>query len=270
MKAVEKYNKRADAADSLLCIGLDSDPTQIPERFRYEQDPQFAFNRWIIEQTHPYTAAYKLNAAFYEAEGTQGWGAMRATEVYLRQEHPDILRICDAKRGDVESTNAAYAKAIFDQMGFDAVTVHPYLGRTALYPFLERADKGIIILCRTSNAGAGEIQDLTIGDKPLWQVIAEKVSGEWNEHQNCMLVVGATYPDELRQIRAIVGDMTFLVPGVGTQGGDIHQVVQAGLNSTGKGLIISASRAIIFADDPGDAARTVRDQINLSVKNTAV
>jgi orotidine-5'-phosphate decarboxylase len=257
-----KYDRRVDQVDSLLCVGLDSDYERLPDRFRQAELPQFAFNRWIIEETHAYVSAYKPNAAFYEARGDEGMRALEHTAAYLREHHPDILTICDAKRGDIGTTNQGYVTAIFDRMGFDAVTLNPYLGHEALLPFLERRDKGCIILCRTSNPGAGELQDLRIGSKPLWQIVAEHVSHEWNAHGNCMLVAGATYPEELKRIRALVGDMTLLVPGVGAQGGDVQQTVRAGLNAHGKGLIVNSSRGIIFADDPAEAARVLRDAIN--------
>ncbi len=262
MKAVEKYNTRAEAAQSLLCVGLDSEITRIPTRYRELILPQFEFNRAIIEATHTYTAAYKMNMAFYEARGEDGLRELRLTMQHLQTHHPDIFTICDAKRADISSTNKAYAGAIFDSLSFDAVTLHPYMGQEALQPFLEREDKACIILCRTSNPGAGEIQDLSVDGKPLWQLIAEKASTEWNGNQNCMLVVGATYPDELRQVRAIAADITLLVPGVGTQGGEAKAVVQAGLNQIKKGLIINSSRGIIFSDYPAEAARTLRDLIN--------
>jgi orotidine-5'-phosphate decarboxylase len=262
MNVIDKFNARADAVGSLLCVGLDSDIALIPASFQSDPTPQFAFNRWIIDQTHAFTSAYKLNAAFYEARGEQGWYELRLTVECLHEKYPDVLTICDAKRGDIGSSNMGYVKAIFDELGFDAITLHPYLGGEALQPFLARADKGAIILCRTSNSGAGELQDLQIEGKPLWQRIAEKVSREWNTNGNCMLVVGATYPSEMRQIRDVAGDMTFLVPGIGVQGGDIDAVVEAGLNSVGKGLILTASRSIIFADNPGEVAQSTRDQIN--------
>lgn len=269
MNVIDKFNARAEAVDSFLCIGLDSDLAQIPESFQRASLPQFTFNRWLIEQTHAYAAVYKLNSAFYEALGQQGWHELRLTIDLLRENYPDILTICDAKRGDIGSTNDAYVTAIFDELGFDAITLHPYLGREALQPFLARADKGAIILCRTSNPGAGELQDLQVDGKPLWQIVAEKVSQEWNVNGNCMLVVGATYPDEMRQIRQIAGDTTFLVPGVGTQGGDVKAVVEAGLNRFSKGLIISASRSIIFADDPAGVAQSLRDQMNTAALRIA-
>lgn len=260
--AIQKYNQRVDTATSLLCVGLDSDFERIPEPFRHHEYPLFTFNRWLIEQTHTAVSAYKPNIAFYEARGDRGLSALRMTMEYLHLHHPDILTICDAKRADIGSTSQAYASAIFDWYGFDAVTLNPYLGRDALEPFLERADKGCIILCRTSNPGAGEFQDLPVAGRPLWQVVAETVRNQWNSNNNCMLVVGATYPDELKQVRNLVGDMTLLIPGIGAQGGDIESTLNAGLNSAGKGLIISASRSIIFADQPGDAAKTLREQIN--------
>jgi orotidine-5'-phosphate decarboxylase len=262
MNAIDKFNERSEQVDSLLCVGLDTEIGRLPEPYWDKEYPQFDFNRWIIEQTHPYVAAYKLNTAFYEARGEAGWHELRLTIDYLRDNHPDILTICDAKRGDISNTNESYAQAILDDMGFDAITLHPYLGREALAPFLARADKGAIILCRTSNPGAAEFQDVRVGGKPLWQVVAETVSQKWNANHNCMLVIGATYPNEMRRIRALVGDITFLVPGVGTQGGDVDQVVQAGLNSSGKGIIINASRSVIFVDKPAQAARMLQRQIN--------
>jgi orotidine-5'-phosphate decarboxylase len=245
-----------------LCVGLDSSFDRLPARFKSAALPQFAFNRWIIEQTHPYTSAYKPNAAFYEARGEEGMRALEQTMVYLQSHHPDILTVYDAKRGDIGSTSEAYAAAVFGRLGFDAVTLSPYLGEEALTPFLTRADKGCVILCRTSNPGAGELQDLVIDGKPLWQVVAERVSGRWNRRGNCMLVAGAPYPEELARIRSIVGDMTLLVPGVGAQGADVEQTVRAGLNANGLGMIVNSSRGVIFADDPAAAARSLRDAIN--------
>lgn len=259
---IAKYNARAETSNSLLCVGLDSRLEQIPARFHADPTPQFAFNRWIIEQTHAYAAAYKPNMAFYEARGEQGLVELRLTMEYLHERHPDILTICDAKRADIDSTNAGYVAEIFDWLGFDTVTLHPYLGRKALRPFLERGDKGCIILCRTSNTGAGELQDLMVNDRPLWQIVAERVRDDWNALGNCMLVVGATYPDELKQVRELTGDMTLLVPGIGAQGGNVEAVVRNGLANDGKGLIINASRSIIFASDPAAEAQRLRDEIN--------
>lgn len=259
---LEKYNARAEAVGSLLCVGLDVDFARIPERFRAAQYPQFEFGKWVADQTAGYAAAFKPNTAFYEARGAQGWAELKMTVEYLRSEHSEVVTICDAKRADIGNTNQGYVAAVFDEMGFDAVTLHPYLGREALEPFLKRDDKASIVLCRTSNAGAGEFQDLAIDGKPLWQHVAERVSGEWNELGNCMLVVGATYPEEMRAIRKVAPDVTFLVPGIGAQGGDVNAVVAAGLDARGKGLIISASRSVLFSDDPAVAAKRHRDEIN--------
>ncbi len=260
MNAINKYNLRAE--QSLLCVGLDSYLPKLPQRFLSDPHPQFTFNRWIIDQTHSYVGAYKPNIAFYEARGDAGLRDLKLTLEFLHANHPDILTICDAKRSDMASTSIGYVEEIFDWLGFDAVTLNPYLGSKAIQPFLDRTDRGCIVLCRTSNATAGELQDLLIDGKPLWQVVAEKVRDDWNSNQNCMLVVGATYPAELQQIRELVGDMTFLVPGIGAQGGSIQEVIEAGLNSHGKGLIISASRSVIFAEDPATEAEALWNEIN--------
>lgn len=259
---IEKYDRRVECVDSLLCVGLDSDYDRLPDRFKEEELPQFAFNRWIIEQTHACASAYKPNIAFYEARGIEGLRSLEATQNYLHEHHPDILTICDAKRADIGSTNRGYVTAIFDRLGFDAVTLNPYLGGEALAPFLAREDKACILLCRTSNPSAGEFQDLSIDGKPLWVIVAEHITQQWNTRGNCMLVAGATYPDDVRRIRALAGEMTLLVPGIVTQGGDIEQVMLAGMNSQGRGMIVNASRAVIFADDPEAAARALRDIMN--------
>jgi orotidine-5'-phosphate decarboxylase len=262
MSGVDKYNARADKANSLLCVGLDPEFEKLPERFRATPQPQFEFNKWVIEQTHEHAAAYKLNISFYESRGAEGLKDLKATAKYLRESYPDIFLICDAKRSEVENSMKEYAKELFDLFGFDAVTVNPYLGCKAMESFLERADKTSIILCRTSNTGAGDLQDLLVDGKPLWRVVAEKVRDEWNGNDNCMMVVGATYPQEMRDIRALMGDMTFLVPGVGKQGGSVEEAVRAGLNSEKKGMIVNSSRGIIFAEDPGAEAKKLKEEIN--------
>lgn len=261
-KAKKKYNQRAEKTNSLLCVGLDSDFSKLPSSFKEKEYPQFEFNKWIIEETAEFAAAFKLNMAFYEARGEQGMRELKMTMDYLRNHHGDIFTICDAKRADIGNTNNGYVESTFDYFGFDAITLHPYLGKEALKPFLDRKDKVSIILCRTSNPGAGELQDLPVGSKPLWQVVAEKVSSEWNNNHNCMLVAGATYPQELRVVRSIVGDMTLLVPGIDAQGGDVEATVRAGLNSSKLGMIINSSRGIIFSEDPREEAKKLRDEIN--------
>ncbi|MEK7190235.1 MAG: orotidine-5'-phosphate decarboxylase, partial [Patescibacteria group bacterium] len=219
---IDKYNQRARKINSLLCVGLDSDITKIPGKFAEMEFPQFEFNKWIIDETHEYAAAYKPNSAFYEARGDKGMKELKMTIEYLQNKYPEIFTICDAKRADIGNTNNGYVSAIFDWLGFDAITLHPYLGEEALLPFLERKDKVSIILCRTSNPGAGEFQNQLVNlagrQVPLWQVVAEKVYYDWNKNKNCMLVVGATYPEEMKKVREIAGDMTFLVPGIGAQG----------------------------------------------------
>lgn len=224
-----------------VCVGLDQ--------------ADFDANQSVIDGTFDLVCAYKPNAAFYlEAQ-------LQKTVNYIKSTHPDIPIILDAKRGDIGNTNASLAKAIFDDLGVDAVTVHPYLGKESLQPFLERKDKGIIVLVKTSNPGAPEFQDLKVDNKPLYQVVAEHIVS-WNTNGNCGVVVGATYPDELARVRKIVGDMPILVPGIGTQGGnDLEAILKNGLNSKKQGLIISSSRGIIFAEDPRQATLKLHQEI---------
>lgn len=262
MNPVHKYNSRVDKINSLLCVGLDSDFEKLPERFKNSANPQFEFNKSMIEQTHEYAAAYKLNMTMYEDRHDQGIREMKMTMDYITEKYPDIFTICDAKRGDIGPYNKGYITSTFDWMNYDSMTVHPYLGKESLKPFLDRANKGCIVVCHTSNSGAGELQDLEFNGKKLWEIVAEKVADEWNYNNNCMLVVGATYPGEMKKIRQMTGDMTFLVPGIGAQGGDVEQAVTAGLNSSGKGMIINSSRGIIFAQDPKAEAKKLRDEIN--------
>ncbi len=260
--SIEKYNQRADAINSLVCVGLDPEFAKLPDRFKSAGFPQFEFNKYIIDATYAHAAAFKPNVAFYEARGDAGLRELKMTMDYLREHHPDIFTICDAKRGDIGNTNAQSVAAIFDLFGFDAATVQPYLGKEAILPFLNRTDKVTIVLVRTSNPGAGEIQDLLVDGKPLWQIVAEKCEHEWNEHGNVMQVIGATYPKEMEVIRGIAKEMTFLVPGVSAQGGKVEATVKAGLNSDKKGMIINSSRGIIFANDPGAEAKKLKEEIN--------
>ena len=263
MNAVaEKLARRIEAVNSLLCVGLDPDFEKLPQRYRGHVDPQQRFGEWIIDQTAQYAAAIKLNAAFYEARGAEGVAEMERTVEYVRARYPELVTICDAKRADIGNTNKGYVEAIFDRMGFDAVTLHPYLGREALEPFLSRQDKMCIVLCRTSNAGAGEFQDLIVNARPLWLAVAERVSSEWDVDGNCALVVGATYPEEMRRIREVAPRTMMLVPGIGAQGGDVQAAVRAGLDTRGAGMLVSASRSILFSEEPSAAARALRDEIN--------
>jgi orotidine-5'-phosphate decarboxylase len=258
----EKLARRIEAVNSLLCVGLDPDFHKLPQSYRGHVDPLERFGKWIVDQTAEYAAAIKLNAAFYEARGAEGVAEMERTVEYVRERHPELVTICDAKRADIGNTNKGYVEAIFDRMGFDAVTLHPYLGREALEPFLSRRDKMCIVLCRTSNAGAGEFQDLIVDGRPLWLAVAARVSSTWDVDGSCALVVGATYPEEMRRIRQAAPRTTMLVPGIGAQGGDVHAAVRAGLDASGAGMLLSASRSILFSDEPGAAARVLRDEIN--------
>lgn len=263
--ALAKLQARMGSVGSLVCVGLDSSLGRLPERFDRENHPQLVFNEWVIEQTLPYAAAYKPNLAFYEARGAKGWDELARTMELLRSMAPDVFTIADAKRADIGPTNAGYVTGLFDELGFDAATLHPYLGAEALRPFLEREDKACIVLCRTSNPGAAELQDLEVGGAPLWETVATRVRDGWNAKGNCLLVVGATYPTELARARELCPDLTFLVPGVGAQGGDAATVVAHGLDAAGRGLLINSSRGIIFADDPAAEARKLRDQIREAV-----
>ncbi len=262
--AARKLEARMQASDSLLCVGLDPEISRVPERFQGERYPLFSFCREVIDATAAYACAFKPNTAFFEASGAQGWDELAMVFEHLRTAHPDVFTVCDAKRGDIGSTNRGYVASVFDGLGADAITLHPYLGGEALAPFLEREDRGSIVLCRTSNPGAGELQDLPLDGRPLWEHVAERVSRDWNARGNCMLVVGATWPAEMRRVREIAPEMTFLVPGIGAQGGDVEATVQAGLRADGKGLMLSSSRAILYAGDAAKAARETRDAIQVA------
>lgn len=259
------------AKDKFLCVGLDPDYEKIPNSIKGNvSDRIFKFNKAIIEATAQFVVAFKPNSAFYEAKGTPGLFALVQTVKYIKKNYPDIPVILDAKRADIGNTNNGYVTAAFDEIGVDAITVHPYLGREAIQPFLDRADKGIIVLVRTSNAGAGEFQDLKIGNKErLYITIAKKIAKEWNGNGNIAMVVGAPYPDEIKLIRKAVGDIPFLIPGLGKQGGDVEATVKAGMDSRTWGMIINSSRDILFASSgadfasaAGQKARELSEQIN--------
>jgi len=256
----KKLDKIVKKNNSLVCVGLDSDLNKLPEHVKNNKYPQYEFNKAIIDTTHDLVCAYKPNSAFYEARGEKGIRELKMTCDYLRKTYPEIIIILDAKRADIGNTNNGYVFYTYDYLGVDAITLHPYLGYEAIKPFLDRKDKGCIILCRTSNPGAGEFQDLLISKKPLYKIVAEKVVGEWNTNHNCLLVVGATYPKELVEVRKIAGDMTFLVPGIGAQGGYVEATMKAGLNSQKSGMIVNSSRGIIFASKGLDFAKKAREE----------
>ncbi len=263
MNFQQKLDKIVKKNNSLVCIGLDSDYEKIPAYLKKKKQPIFQFNKAIIDTTNDLVCAYKPNSAFYEAMGDEGVKQLKMTCDYLKTEHPIIPVILDAKRADIGNTNQGYVRYAFDYLGVDAITLHPYLGKEAIEPFLQKKDKGIIILCKTSNVGAGELQDLIINKRPLYKLVAQKVTKEWNKNKNCLLVVGATYPKDLKEVRKIVGDdMTLLIPGVGAQGGDLEKTVRAGLNSKKAGIIINSSRGIIFAKDPREETIRLKNEIN--------
>lgn len=259
-----------------VCVGLDSDYDQLPvgvKQGRTVDEALFSFNRAIIDATHDLVCAYKPNSAFYEARGDAGIRALVKTVRYIRETYPHIPIVLDAKRADIGSTNLGYVRAAFDEIGVDAITVHPYLGKEALAPFLEREDKGIIVLVKTSNPGSGEFQDLPVGEarEPLYQVVARHVAREWNRNGNCAVVVGATYPAELRAVREIVRDMPILIPGIGAQGGEIAATVRAGKDRRGRGMILNSSRGIIFASRKNDfeqAARDALETLNIQIQHS--
>lgn len=255
------YNRLQNAItshNSLLCIGLDPVEDRLPSHIKADAHPLFAFGREIIDKTHDLVCAFKPNSAFYEGYGAQGIQELKMTCDYIKARYPEVLIILDAKRGDIGSTNEGYIKYAYEYLKADAITLHPYLGREANAPYLSQKDKGCIFLCRTSNPGSAEFQNKEIEGSPLYQHIAVTISKEWNKHNNCMLVVGATYPQELEEVRKIVGDMPILVPGVGAQGGDLETTLQAGLTSKKDGLIITVSRSIIYASQQDDFAEKAR------------
>ena len=264
MNFIEKLTKVSQKNKSLLCIGLDPDPERMPDKVSV-----FEFNKAIIEATADLVCAYKLNLAFYEALGNEGLDALKQTVSYIPDEIPAIG---DAKRGDIGNTARAYARSIFDNFNFDATTVNPYLGFDSVEPFIRYREKGVFILCRTSNAGAGDFQDLLAEVEgsyhPLFEIVAMKVS-QWNKHGNLGLVVGATYPEELKLIRQSHPDIPLLIPGIGAQGGDLASAIRYGVDSQGEKAIINSSRQIIYASPGKDfaqaarrAATELRDQIN--------
>ena len=243
---------------SLLCVGLDPDRRIMPKAFANEAEPLWAWNRAVIEATAEYVCAYKPNIAFYEAEGTPGLEALRRT-IDCAHAHGTPI-ILDAKRADVAHSADAYARAAFEVWGADAVTVNPYLGEDAIAAFARYADRGVYVLCHTSNPGARDLQERATEGRPLYLAVAEMVA-RLNNEGNLGLVVGATYPEALREVRAVAAELPFLVPGVGAQGGEAERAVAAGLRADGGGLVINASRSVIAAEDFAAAARGLRDAL---------
>lgn len=249
---------------SVLCVGLDTDPTKIPGHLQSEEDPVFAFNKAIIDATHPYTVAYKINTAFYEAQGIKGWISLQKTLEYIPK---GIFTIADAKRGDIGNTADQYAATFFDVYPFHSVTVAPYMGEDSVKPFLKRNDRWAIVLGLTSNKGSQDFQMQQLADgRFLYEETLRKVS-EWGSPENLMFVIGATQTEQLRHVRAIIPDHFLLIPGVGAQGGDLDEVCKAAMNED-VGILINVSRAVIFvgrgedfAQQAGEAAKAYQQQM---------
>lgn len=270
------------SASKFVCVGLDSDHGKIPKEIRNwaSEAPNdesvkrelaiCRFNEEIVDATADVALAFKPNLAFYLRHGDAGLRALAHTTAYIQARYPKVPIILDAKEADIESTNIGYVEHAFEICGADAITLHPYLGSEALRPFLEREDKGCLILCRTSNKGAGEFQDLKVKcplaelefppEWPLYQHVAHSVAQYWNTRGNCGVVVGATYPEELAAVRRVIGDIPILIPGIGAQGGDLERSVKAGLNRARHGIIVNSSRGIIFASNGPDFAKVARQE----------
>ena len=237
---------------SFLCVGLDTDLERIPTYLLSEEDPVFSFNKAIIDATHKYCVAYKPNIAFYEAIGVDGWKALKKTIDYLHSEYPEIYTIADAKRGDIGNTSRMYAKAFFEDLGFDSVTVAPYMGKDSVEPFLEFTNKHTILLALTSNEGAYDFQTLKTDNEDLYKKVIRTSKG-WKNSENLMYVVGATKAEYLADIRKIIPENFLLVPGVGAQGGSLEEVCKYGMTKD-VGLLVNSSRKIIYASDSSNFA----------------
>ncbi len=262
---VDSLNRARAATNSLVCVGLDPDPDRFPEHLKTGCDAVYEFNRTIIEHTSDLVSAYKLNIAFFEVMGSRGYEILERTLEIIPK---GIVAICDCKRGDMGNSARMYARALFEHFDFDAVTVNPYQGRDAVQPFLDYTDRGVFILCLTSNESAREFQYLPVNGHPLYLEVAS-VAQSWNTARNAGLVVGATQAESLAGIRGIAPEMPLLIPGIGAQGGDLETVVREGADTHGAGLLINSSRGILYASgatDYAEAARAatiqLRDEIN--------
>ncbi len=263
----EKLNKRIDAVDSMLCVGLDPDLKRLPEHISRDAAGVTAFCRAIVDATAPYVCAFKPQIAYFAGAGLEK--ALEDTIAYIREKHPDIVVILDAKRGDIGSTAKQYAKEAFERYQADAVTLSPYMGFDTIEPYFAYEGRGVILLCRTSNPGGADIEELVTKDGDMvYERVAKLAAGPWNVNGQVGLVVGATQPAEIARVRALAPATPLLVPGIGAQGGDVDAAVAAGLDAEGRGMIINSSRAVIFAGQGEDfaqaaaqAAKTTRDAI---------
>jgi orotidine-5'-phosphate decarboxylase len=271
MSFTEKLSSAWQARNSLLCVGLDPDVSRLPAHLRTQPDGIYAFCKAIVDATADAACCFKPQIAYFAALRAED--QLEALCNYIKTRYPDLPVVLDAKRGDIGATAEQYAREAFERYGADAVTVNPYMGSDSIAPYLEWRDRGVIVLCRTSNPGGSDLQFLQVGNQPLYQYVARLVAEKWNRNGQCGLVVGATFPGELAQVRAIVGDMPLLVPGIGAQGGDIAATVAAGCTRDGAGMMINSSRAILYAkprdendEDYAQSARRAafetRDAIN--------
>lgn len=264
MKFIEKLSNSWESSSSMLCIGIDPNPDRLPKHLFDNEEPYFNFAKAIIDHTHDLVCAYKFQAACYQSAGKEQ--QLEKSITYLRTTFPHIPIILDAKRSDIESSAEYYAAEAFVRYQADAVTVNPYMGFDTVKPFLNYQNKGIIVLCKTSNPGSKDFQELIVDGMPLYEKVATTVSEQWNSFNNCLLVVGGTWPEQLANLRKKVNTIPFLVPGIGEQNADLEQVIRAGINSNGTGLIISSSGHITYAGSGVDFAAKSRN-VSLSIYN---
>ncbi|MDN5843019.1 MAG: orotidine-5'-phosphate decarboxylase [Alcaligenaceae bacterium] len=268
MSFIKKLHNAWQTTDSLLMVGLDPDPARFPRELQGHPQAIFEFCRAIVDATAPYVCGFKPQIAYFSAERAED--QLEALCAYIRGHYPELPLVLDAKRGDIGSTAQRYAREAFERYQADAVTVNPYMGHDSVQPYLDYGDRGVIILCRTSNPGGSDLQFATLADgRPLYLHLAERVASQWNSQGQCALVVGATFPDEIALVRQVVGDMPLLIPGIGAQGGDIDATVRAGRTADGTGMMINSSRAILYAGQSDDwreaasaAAMRTREAIN--------
>lgn len=264
MNFIAKLEQSWSTSNSLLCVGLDPNWQKIPDHLKTLPEPIFEFCKAIVDATHDLVCAFKPQIAYFA--GLQAEDQLQKTLNYIRETYPHIPIILDSKRGDIGSTAEMYAVEAFDRYKADAVTVNPYMGQDSAQPFLDRSDRGTILLCRTSNSGASDIQDLEVDGQPIYEKVASMISQKWNTNNNCCIVVGATWPEQMARLREITGEMPFLVPGVGAQGGDVEALVKAGQTANGKGLIINSSRGVIYAGNDQNFAIAAR-KVALETRN---
>jgi orotidine-5'-phosphate decarboxylase len=267
MSFTESLRRAWQRTGSLLCVGLDPEPSRFPAHLAGRADAIFTFCRDIVDASAAYASAFKPQIAYFAANRAED--QLEALIAHIHHTHPDIPVILDAKRGDIGSTAEQYAREAFERFRADAVTVNPYMGFDSIEPYLAHDGKGVIVLCRTSNAGGSDLQFLDVGGKPLYQHVAQLAADKWNTAGQLGLVVGATFPKEIEVVRMIVGQMPLLIPGIGAQGGDVEATVKAGRTLDGTGMIINSSRAILYASSGEDfaaaaaaVAKSTRDAVN--------